>query len=68
MKHDPLSLPEIRRAGLKALLDSLGVAGTIRFLQQFDPGYGNYTLDRHEWLEKLTVDEIVHEIESRENA
>ena len=65
MKREPLSLPEIRRAGLKALLDRLGVAGTIRFLQQFDPGDGDYTRERHEWLCGLTVDEIAHEIESR---
>lgn len=68
MKREPLSLPEIRRAGLKALLDSLGVAGTIRFLQQFDPGHGNYTRERHEWLGGLTVDEIAHEIESPKDA
>ena len=64
MKHQTLSIPEIRRAGMKALIDTLGAAGTIRFLQQFDAGHGDYTRARHEWLRGLTVEEIARDIES----
>lgn len=65
MSADILSFPEIRRAGLKVLLDHLGVAGTLRFLQQFDAGAGDYTEERRQWLGRLTVDEIAHEIEHK---
>jgi len=60
-----MTIPEIRQAGLEALRERLGAAGTIRFLQQFDPGHGDYTQDRHAWLDSLDVDEIVRGIEQR---
>jgi hypothetical protein len=39
---------EIRKNGYQALIDSLGVVGTLRFLQQLDIGRGDYTLERHQ--------------------
>jgi hypothetical protein len=41
---------QIRHAGLDALRRELGVAGMVRFLQQFDGGSGNYSSDRWQWL------------------
>jgi hypothetical protein len=52
---------DIRREGLQALLDRLGPAGTIRFLQQYESGCGDYTAERHKWLDGLTVDEILED-------
>ena len=49
---------EIRRAGIEILSRELGVLGMVRFLQQFDPGAGDYTRDRHQWLGNPTVDEL----------
>ncbi|WP_204140069.1 hypothetical protein [Halomicronema sp. CCY15110] len=46
---------EIRQQGYKALIDSLGVANTLRFLQQLGVGYGDYTQERHQWLDQLTM-------------
>lgn len=54
---------EIRLAGLDALIQNLGVVGMIRFLQDTDKGYGDYTKDRHKWLGNPDFDEIVDEIE-----
>jgi len=54
---------EIRSKGYKALVDALGVSGMIRFLQQFDTGYGDYTKERHQWLDKVTLEEILEDIE-----
>lgn len=59
MNQRTLTLPEVRREGLKALLERLGPAGTLRFLQQYDPGHGDYTQDRSAWLEGVTVEEII---------
>ncbi len=53
-----MKLTEIRQQGYKALIDALGVAGTLRFLQQLEVGYGDYTKERHQWLDKLTMDDF----------
>jgi hypothetical protein len=50
---------EIRREGLQALLERLGPAGTLRFLQQCEPGRVNYTAERHKWSDNLTIHEIL---------
>ncbi|MBO7638072.1 MAG: hypothetical protein J6S91_03760 [Treponema sp.] len=34
---------QIRAVGLEALRNNLGTVGTVRFLQQYDTGYGDYT-------------------------
>jgi hypothetical protein len=49
---------EIQRQALQALRNSLGVVGLIRFIQQYDKGYGNYTVDRQIWQENYTVDSL----------
>jgi hypothetical protein len=57
------TLPELRRAGIEALVKALGPVGMARFLQQFDPGRGDYTTERDAVLGSLTVDELMDEIE-----
>jgi hypothetical protein len=57
-----LTLSEIRTIGFEALLRELGPAGTIRFLQQYETGRGDYTRDRQKWLPKKTVREIGRQI------
>lgn len=42
---------EIRKTGYKALVDSLGIVGMLRFLQQLDVGTGDYTKERHQGSE-----------------
>jgi hypothetical protein len=49
---------QIRVAGLAALTRELGVVGMIRFMQQFETGQGDYSSDRHQWLDQYTVDDI----------
>ena len=53
-----MKLTEIRQQGYKALIDALGVAGTLRFLQQLEVGYGDYTKERHQCLNQLTIDDF----------
>ncbi|WP_446417852.1 hypothetical protein [Coleofasciculus sp.] len=43
----------------KALIDSLGVVDTIRFIQYFSPGQGDYTKERHQWQDKTPLEEIL---------
>lgn len=56
---------ELRRQALEAFTQTLGYTGMVRFLQQFDAGSGNYTDDRHQWQDQLTVAEIMAQIKQR---
>ncbi|MFO3797263.1 MAG: hypothetical protein ACK8QZ_08275 [Anaerolineales bacterium] len=49
---------QIREAGIKALTRELGVVGMIRFLQQFELGSGDYSKERHAWLDEYSVEDI----------
>ncbi|MBW4430887.1 MAG: hypothetical protein KME28_03860 [Pelatocladus maniniholoensis HA4357-MV3] len=53
-----MKLTEIRQQGYQALINALGVAGTLRFLQQLEVGYGDYTKERHQWLNQVTIDDF----------
>lgn len=37
---------EIRTVGIQALKDALGPVGMVRFIQQYDLGYGDYTKEK----------------------
>ncbi len=56
---DRMTPVEIQRAGLSALAKELGPVGFIRFMQQYVLGRGNYTVDRHHWLDALAVDDVL---------
>ena len=57
-----LTLSEIRAIGFEALLRELGPAGTVRFIQQYETGRGDFTHDRRKWLPKKSVHEIGKQI------
>jgi len=65
MKKKIMSLDEIRLAGTEALYEKLGPIGMVRFLQQFETGTGNYTEERSQWLNSLTLDEIIKDVKER---
>lgn len=54
---------EIYEMGLDILLNKLGRAGTIRFLGQCEPPTGDYTAERHKWLDGLDVETIMQGIQ-----
>ena len=54
---------EVYEIGFEVLLDKLGHAGTIRFLQQCEPAMGDYTVERHEWLDGLDMETIMQGIQ-----
>ena len=56
------SLEQVRILGIQALSERLGPVGYVRFLQQFDTGYGDYTRDRCLWLDRRSAREIGEEI------
>jgi hypothetical protein len=68
MNAQTLTMEQIRRAGLDALAQELGPMGMVRFLQQFETGEGDYTVERHDWLESPTVDTLARDIRGDEGA
>jgi hypothetical protein len=68
MKAPTMTLEQVRAAGLKALARELGPVGLVRFLQQFETGSGDYSLERHRWLGDHTVEELAQEIEHQRKA
>jgi hypothetical protein len=56
---------QIRVAGLAALSRELGLVGMIRFMQQFELGQGDYSKERHKWLDNYTVDDIAKMIREK---
>ena len=62
-----MTLEEIRQRGIRALTRELGPAGMIRFLQQFETGRGDYSIDRHQWLPD-DVQAIAQELSTTQTA
>jgi hypothetical protein len=59
------NLMEIREEGFRVLVKGLGAAGAAHFLRQFGGGSGDYTRDRGELLDGITIDEIAARIQER---
>jgi hypothetical protein len=53
------TLNRIREEGISVLNERLGPADTIRFMRQFDNGYGDYTRDREKILGNQSLNEII---------
>ena len=57
---------ELYRKGFQALVDALGYVDAIRFIRQFDNGSGDYTEERHQWLDNVTMDEILADLKKHQ--
>jgi len=55
-------LAEITAVALKILCREIGVVNTVRFINQFTTGYGDYTRERQELFAGMTLDDMVSEI------
>ncbi len=58
MRVDTANLFQIRQLGAEALYRELGPVAMIRFFQQYETGRGDYSVERHEWLDNISVEEI----------
>jgi len=61
------TIAEINRNAEAILIKELGVSNTLRFLSQFNHGAGDYTAERHKWLDALSLDDIIRDIEENRN-
>ena len=48
---------EVRNVGMQALENALGRVGMIKFMQQFEKGYGDYTAEKYD-MPDITDEEI----------
>ena len=64
MSDRMMTLEETRVNGLQALAARLGPVGMVRFLQQFETGWGNYSEDRHRWLDQVDLQTLVERIKN----
>ena len=55
-------------SGIAALSRELGVVGMIRFMQQFEMGQGDYSKDRHQWLDQYSVADIAKLVQEKKVA
>ena len=50
---------EIVQKGYQVLVESLGVADALRFIQYFSPGQGDYTRSRQATLDQTSLEDIL---------
>ena len=65
MIADATNLYLIRQTGIEILNRELGPVAMIRFLQQYEKGYGDYSKERHEWIDKISVSDIVEQVKNK---
>lgn len=61
-----MTLDQIKQVGINALNQYLGLVGMIRFLQQSEMGWGDYTKDRENWLDNPDLKELFNSIKNSE--
>lgn len=63
MNSQTMTTEEIRIAGIEVLTKHLGSVGMVRFLQQSEIGWGNYTEERHQWLGDPDLNNLAKKIQ-----
>ena len=56
MNANDMTDAEVYERGIEILLDRLGPAGLFQFLRQCKPCTGDYTAERHKWINDDTTD------------
>lgn len=60
-------LSEVTRRAIEILARELGAADTLRFVNQFTTGLGNYTVEREKLFANETLDQIISTIKAKES-
>jgi hypothetical protein len=55
-------LADVTHEAIRVLGRELGVVDTIRFINQFSSGYGNYTEERKALFAGMSLDQILDQI------
>lgn len=54
IKSKRRSAAQLAADGFAALVQELGMAEAVRYVQLYHQGAGDYTRDRHEWLNEIS--------------
>ena len=65
MKARIRTLAEINREAEAILIREIGIVSAMRFLSQFRAGSGDYTKERRQWLDALSLQQIASGIKAR---
>ncbi|MGB5687190.1 MAG: hypothetical protein WBM35_15380 [Candidatus Electrothrix sp.] len=68
MNTQAMTLEQVRRIGITALTQKLGAVGMVRFLQQSETGWGDYTKERKQWLGNPDLKELFDAIKDSEES
>ena len=64
MNTETKPISEISRRATHILFRELGVVDTLRFLNQFSVGRGDYTRDREKWLDNISLEDAISQIKA----
>jgi hypothetical protein len=67
MNTETKPISEISRRATHILFKEMGVVDTIRFLNQFSIGQGDYTKEREKWLGDISMDDAITQIKAERN-
>jgi hypothetical protein len=62
MIREARPLAQITAEAIRILYREIGIVDTLRFINQYTAGYGDYTAQREELFVGMTLDSIVSEI------
>jgi hypothetical protein len=51
---------ELAADGFAAIVHALGMADAVRYVQLYHQGAGDYTRERHAWLDEMSHDQIAN--------
>jgi hypothetical protein len=58
IKSKRRSAAQLAADGFAALVQKLGMAEAVRYVQLYDQGAGDYTRERHEWLNEISPAQV----------
>ncbi|MFA4922694.1 MAG: hypothetical protein WC557_00695 [Ignavibacteriaceae bacterium] len=64
MNGEVKTINEISNKAINLLLGNLGAENTLRFLNQFSAGFGDYTKERKNLYKNKSLDQLVFEIKN----
>ncbi len=62
------TIAEINQKATHILFQQLGVVDAFKFLNQFSLGHGDYTQERKQWVDSLSLEDIMAGIQEQRNA
>jgi NAD dependent epimerase/dehydratase family enzyme len=62
MNIETRTISQISHRATRILFEKMGGVDTIRFLNQFSIGLGDYTKDREEWLSDISLDDVISQM------